>query len=68
MPAQRGNQQGHRGNGQPFYQGGLNQRGAPPPRGGGTIDNFVPPGPLTVIVNCFEITNLPQIMYYQYDG
>ncbi|KIM89993.1 hypothetical protein PILCRDRAFT_204190 [Piloderma croceum F 1598] len=67
MPVQRGIQQtGSRGHGQPFYQGAANQRGAAPPRPSGK-DNFVSPGPLTVNVNCFEITNLPNILYYQYD-
>jgi hypothetical protein len=68
MPVQRGTQQtGSRGHGQPFYQGAANQRGAAPPRPSGK-DNFVSPGPLTVNVNCFEITNLPNILYFQYDG
>jgi hypothetical protein len=68
MPAQRGSQQGgSRGHGQPFYQGAPNQRGAPPFRNGAK-DNFVNPGPLSVLVNCFEITSLPRICYYQYDG
>jgi hypothetical protein len=69
MPAQRGTQQaGSRTHGQPFYQASPNRRGAPPPGGSRAQDNFVQPGPLTVMVNCFEITNLPQIPYYQYDG
>lgn len=68
MPVQRGTQQtGSRGHSQPFYQGAANQRGAAPVRPSAK-DNFVNPGPLTVNVNCFEITNLPQIIYYQYDG
>jgi hypothetical protein len=66
MPVERSPQVSHRG--QPFYQGGPNPRGPAPPGPPRGKDNFINPGPLTVMVNCFEITNLPQILYYQYDG
>lgn len=51
--------------------GGRSAHGGPPIRHGGSQqrkDAPYQPGPLEVIVNCFQVTQLPQRNYYHYDG
>ena len=47
----------------PPHRGGARGGG-----GGGGSANLVQAGPLTTLANLFEVTNLPSVTYFQYQG